>query len=128
MAQERRTMPTCNAPAPEVDTLAAALRASLPAMPDGMPRALVQFALAVLTDMNARAAHVSNDAQPAHNAQRGLTTAQFCDDINREQSTVRRRLCETGSYFGVKPIKLASGRLLWPADSLEQLSRSGAAK
>lgn len=29
--------------------------------------------------------------------------------------TVRKRFCETGSYFGVKPIKLVNGRLAWPA-------------
>lgn len=29
--------------------------------------------------------------------------------------TVRKRYCLTGSYFGVKPTKLANGRLLWPA-------------
>jgi hypothetical protein len=28
--------------------------------------------------------------------------------------SVRARLCRTGSYFGVKPVKLASGRLAFP--------------
>ena len=29
--------------------------------------------------------------------------------------SVRARLCRTGSYFGVRPLKLANGRLAWPA-------------
>lgn len=32
----------------------------------------------------------------------------------RAQS-VRKRLSETGSYFGVRPVKLINGRLAWPA-------------
>jgi hypothetical protein len=29
--------------------------------------------------------------------------------------SVRARLCRTGSYFGVRPLKLANGRLAFPA-------------
>lgn len=29
--------------------------------------------------------------------------------------SVRARLCRTGSYFGVRPVKLANGRLAFPA-------------
>ncbi|MBC8739020.1 sigma-70 family RNA polymerase sigma factor [Paraburkholderia sp. UCT31] len=57
-----------------------------------------------------------------------MTTAELAAAMGITQGTIRRRLCETGSYFGVVPIKLASGRLLWPADSLERLTRSGGAK
>jgi hypothetical protein len=28
--------------------------------------------------------------------------------------SVRARMCRTGSYFGITPMKLANGRLLWP--------------
>ncbi len=28
--------------------------------------------------------------------------------------SVRARLCRTGSYFGVRPVKLANGRLAFP--------------
>ena len=31
-------------------------------------------------------------------------------------ASVRSRYCREGSYFGVKPRKLANGRLLWPVD------------
>lgn len=29
--------------------------------------------------------------------------------------SVRARICRTGSYFGIRPIKLANGRLAFPA-------------
>ena len=29
--------------------------------------------------------------------------------------SVRARICRTGSYFGVRPVKLANGRLAFPA-------------
>ena len=29
--------------------------------------------------------------------------------------TVRARVCRTGTYFGISPQKLASGRLAWPS-------------
>lgn len=36
--------------------------------------------------------------------------------LNQVKSqSVRARLCRTGSYFRVKPMKLANGRLEWPA-------------
>ena len=45
----------------------------------------------------------------------GVTTEEFARlNLVRSQSVVAR-LCRTGSYHGVRPTKLASGRLLWPA-------------
>ena len=35
--------------------------------------------------------------------------------------TIRVRLCNTGSYFGIRPKKLPNGRLLWPSNSLSLL-------
>ncbi len=32
-----------------------------------------------------------------------------------QPQTVLKRLCQTGSYFGVVPVKLRNRRLLWPA-------------
>lgn len=101
----------------------------MPAMPDGVPRALVQLALAVLADTQAqtnRLATPETYALPAN--QKPLSTAELAAGLCREQSTIRRRLCDTGSYFGLTPTKLPSGRLLWPADSLAQLTRGGGAK
>lgn len=47
---------------------------------------------------------------------RPLSTAEFAASKLVLPQTVRKRLCETGSYFGVKPIKLPNGRLSWPVD------------
>ena len=36
--------------------------------------------------------------------------------LNRvKPNTVRQRLCDTASFYGVRPLKLATRRLLWPA-------------
>ena len=37
------------------------------------------------------------------------------------RETVRKRLSRHGSYFGIKPLRLPNGRLLWPADSIKAL-------
>ncbi len=43
-----------------------------------------------------------------------LGTDEFARlNLVREQ-TVRARVCRTGTYFGIAPQKLASGRLAWP--------------
>mgnify|MGYP000960468400 CR=1 FL=1 len=40
---------------------------------------------------------------------------QFAALNQVKPQSVRARLCRTGSYFGVVPMKLANGRLAWPA-------------
>lgn len=50
-----------------------------------------------------------------------LTTEQFADLLHGKPSTIRTRLCKTGSFYGIKPIKLPSGRLLWPAVAVQAL-------
>jgi hypothetical protein len=52
-----------------------------------------------------------------------LTTEQFATLLQLNPQTLRKRLSQTGSYFGARPVKLPNGRLLWPADSLERLLR-----
>jgi len=47
------------------------------------------------------------------------TTEQFADVLHGKPSTIRTRLCKTGSFYGIKPIKLPSGRLLWPAGAVQ---------
>lgn len=44
-----------------------------------------------------------------------LDTEQFGKLNQVKGQTVRKRLCETGSYFGVIPRKLLNRRLVWPA-------------
>ena len=49
-----------------------------------------------------------------------LNCAQFAALNQIVAQSVRARLCRTGSYFGVIPKKLASGRLAWPAVQVEK--------
>jgi hypothetical protein len=44
-----------------------------------------------------------------------LSAEQFAALNQVVAQSVRARLCRTGSYFGVRPLKLANGRLAWPA-------------
>ena len=43
-----------------------------------------------------------------------LSTSQFAARNQVKPQSVRARLCNTGSYFGVRPLKLANGRTAWP--------------
>lgn len=55
----------------------------------------------------------------------GISTKTLAERLDSNQSSIRVRLCATGSYFGVRPHKLPNGRLLWPADTVERLIRQG---
>ena len=50
----------------------------------------------------------------AHANQRRQSTDKFAQQNHVRPQTVRKRYCDTGSYFGVRPIKLPNGRLSWP--------------
>lgn len=43
-----------------------------------------------------------------------LSCEDFAARNQVKPQSVRARICRTGSYFGVRPIKLASGRLAFP--------------
>ncbi len=45
---------------------------------------------------------------------RNLTTIEFARNHRTRATSVRDRVVLTGSFWGVRPLKLASGRLLWP--------------
>lgn len=62
-----------------------------------------------------------------HHHSAGLSTNSLAQAIGGKPGSIRVRLCETGSYYGIKPRKLPSGRLLWPADSVERLLAKGEA-
>jgi len=51
-----------------------------------------------------------------------LSTAELATLAKVKPESIRVRLCETGSYFGLRPNKLPNGRLLWPSDSLQRLA------
>lgn len=57
-----------------------------------------------------------------------MVTTQLAKVIGINGTSIHRRVCLTGSYFGLKPDKLPNGRLLWPDDALEQLKRAGTSK
>ena len=44
-----------------------------------------------------------------------LSADEFAALNQVKSQSVRARLCRTGSYFGIRPLKLANGRLAWPA-------------
>jgi hypothetical protein len=44
-----------------------------------------------------------------------LDTDRFAEINGVKGQTVRKRYCETGSYYGIVPLKLASRRLMWPS-------------
>lgn len=51
--------------------------------------------------------NITNSAYP-------LSCDQFAANQFVKSQTVRARLSRTGSYFGIRPIKLANGRTAWP--------------
>lgn len=55
-----------------------------------------------------------------------LSTEELASALDMEAQSIRKRLSQTGSYFGVKPARLPNRKLLWPADALEQLINMGA--
>lgn len=55
------------------------------------------------------------DEKMINQASYTLTTEEFAKLNGVKAPSVRTRLCTSGEYFGVKPIKLPNGRLLWPA-------------
>lgn len=53
-----------------------------------------------------------------------ISTETLAAQAHVKPSTIRVRLCRTGSYFGLIPKKLPNGRLSWPGDSYERLTNS----
>jgi hypothetical protein len=52
-----------------------------------------------------------------------LSTEDLAQSLKITPGTIRTRLCRTGSYFGLRPLKLPNGRLLWPGDAVERLTK-----
>lgn len=49
------------------------------------------------------------------------STEVFSQRFQVKPDTVRRGLCINGHYLGVRPLKLPTGRLLWPDISVKSL-------
>jgi hypothetical protein len=54
-----------------------------------------------------------------------LTTNELAEQARTTGATIRSELCRKGHYMGLTPARLPSGKLLWPADSMEQLIEVG---
>lgn len=57
----------------------------------------------------------------AGSAECALTTAEFAAELSLQQQSIRKRLSQTGSYFGIRPFKLPNGKLRWPAGAVGEL-------
>jgi hypothetical protein len=51
-----------------------------------------------------------------------LSTEELATQLTLRPQSIRKRYCETGAYYCLRPVKLPNGRLMWPADAIEQLA------
>jgi hypothetical protein len=56
-----------------------------------------------------------------------LTTNVLAAKLGVQPQTLRAALCRNGHYYGLRPWKTPSGRLLWPANSIQRLASGEAA-
>ncbi|KGS08842.1 DNA-binding protein [Burkholderia sp. ABCPW 111] len=63
-------------------------------------------------------------AQPltSTQARRPITTDELAALLSIRPQSIRKRYCQTGAYFSLRPVKLPNGRLMWPADALDKLA------
>jgi len=54
---------------------------------------------------------------------RGYSTAQTAAVLGVQIPTIHVRLRERGEYLGLRPVKLANRRWLWPADQVDAVAR-----
>jgi len=52
---------------------------------------------------------------------RKLDTLEAAERLRIKPQTIRRALCLSGHYLGLKPTKLPNGRLLWDASAIDAL-------
>lgn len=64
---------------------------------------------------------VQQEPDHGHPDGRRLTTAELAAALSLREQSIRKRLWQTGSYFGVRPVKLPNGKLRWPSDSVARL-------
>jgi hypothetical protein len=57
-----------------------------------------------------------------------VTTNELAEKIGIQHTSIHRRVCTTGSYYGIRPTRLVNGRLIWPDDAVEQLVAQRKAK
>ncbi|WP_227749222.1 hypothetical protein [Paraburkholderia atlantica] len=54
-----------------------------------------------------------------------LSTDEFAAVMAVDPQSIRKRYSSEGSYHGVRPVKLANRRVLWPVDAVRQLRNGG---
>lgn len=52
-----------------------------------------------------------------------ISTAELARQIGYHRGSIENALSIKGSFWGVVPKKLPSGRLLWPEDTVDRLAR-----
>lgn len=62
-----------------------------------------------------------NIVVPPKQEPRLLTTKELARVMSVRSQSIHKRYCLTGSYHGVRPLKMVNRRLMWPSDSFEQL-------
>lgn len=60
--------------------------------------------------------------------QRTIQTSALAQRLGYKSASIRTAVWRNGHFNGLKPFKLPSGRLLWPADAVERLTASEASK
>jgi hypothetical protein len=53
-----------------------------------------------------------------------LTTEELAAQLSLRPQSIRKRYCQTGGYYQLRPLKLPNGRLMWPADHIERLTEA----
>lgn len=63
-----------------------------------------------------------NLATKSNTPPRGYTTNVAAAAFGVVPHTLRVSICLRGDYLGIRPVKLANGRLLWPADQVDAVA------
>jgi hypothetical protein len=50
-----------------------------------------------------------------------MNTSQLAAALHLKPQSIRKRYLETGGYYCLRPVKMPSRMLMWPADSIELL-------
>lgn len=58
-----------------------------------------------------------------HSAVRLFTTEQLAEALSLKPQTLRKRYSMTGSYYGLRPLKLPNGKLRWDSNAIELLTK-----
>jgi len=57
-----------------------------------------------------------------------LSTDEYAAQNLVQSQTVRKQVSATGTYFGVRPLRLPNRRLLWPDNTIEDLVAASGAR